>query len=149
MEVIRDMVRYGEPDLLGGNIKCDSPEVNLLIMIYAGQDKEYPRTSGSSWPQSPQPEYDRSLVLLDNLNTTVRIEFSLSISSLLTDLKDWKRSGSMRKGYGGLTLTQKKREMGRVTAASINDSSESSREQKPGPGAPTEQNQISSQIRAS
>ena len=41
------------------------------------------------------------------------------------------------------TLTQKKREMGTVTAASINERRERRREQKPGPSTPTGNVEIS------
>ena len=65
------MLRCVEPHLLRGDVKRDSPEVDLLVVINAGQDKEYPRTPSSSRSQSPQPEYDRPLVLLDNLTAPV------------------------------------------------------------------------------
>ena len=83
MDVIRDMERYGEPDLLGGNIKCDSPEVNLLIRVRARDHKEdsfkddnfsdnsiavcLTWSLGASWSEPAQPEDDRPLIFLHYL----------------------------------------------------------------------------------
>ena len=66
-----EILRYVGPHLLGRNVESDSPEVDLLVVINAGQDKEYPRTTSSSGSQSSQPEYDGPLVLLDNLTPAV------------------------------------------------------------------------------
>ena len=54
--------------LLRGNIKCDSPEVNLLVGVNAGQDEEYSRSLRTPGTESSKAEYDGPLVLLDHLN---------------------------------------------------------------------------------
>ena len=41
--------------------------VDLLVVVYAGQDEEDAGPLGAAVPQPPQPEDDRPLVLLDNL----------------------------------------------------------------------------------
>ena len=44
------------------------PEVNFLVDIHTGDDKEDPGPPGSSCQQPAQPEDDGSLVLLDHLH---------------------------------------------------------------------------------
>ena len=49
--------------------------VDLLVVVYAGQDEEDAGPLGAAVPQPPQPEDDRPLVLLHHLgNTTLEIE---------------------------------------------------------------------------
>ena len=51
--------------LLGGNFKCLTPHVDLLIDIKTGDDEEDPGPPGSSCQQPAQSEDDGSLVLLN------------------------------------------------------------------------------------
>ena len=53
-----------ETHLLGWNLKCLGPHVNLLIHVNTGNDKEHPRTPGPSCQQSAQSEDDCPLILL-------------------------------------------------------------------------------------
>ena len=42
--------------------------VDLLVVVYAGQDEEDAGPLGAAVPQPPQPEDDRPLVLLHHLD---------------------------------------------------------------------------------
>ena len=50
------------------NIKRNSPEVHLPIIVQAWDDKKDAWPLGPSWPQPAQPEDDSSLILLDYLH---------------------------------------------------------------------------------
>ena len=54
--------------LLWWDIKRNSPEVHLPIIVQAWDDKKYAWPLSPSWPQPAQPEDDSSLILLHNLN---------------------------------------------------------------------------------
>ena len=53
--------------LLRRNIKADSSEINFLVSVNTGHDKEKSRTLGAPCTKSPQTEYHGSLILLNNL----------------------------------------------------------------------------------
>ena len=54
-------------NLLGRDVKADRPQINLLVVINAGEDKKYPRAFGSSSSQPSKTKNNGSLILLYNL----------------------------------------------------------------------------------
>ena len=54
--------------LLWGDVKTDRPQVDLPVVVHAGNDEEDPGTLRSSFPQPAQSEDDGSLVLLHHLH---------------------------------------------------------------------------------
>ena len=61
-------MRY-KAHLLWRDIEADCPEVDLLVSVNAGHDEEQAGSLRSPGSQPSQPEDDRSLVLLDHLDT--------------------------------------------------------------------------------
>ena len=51
--------------------------VDLLVVVYAGQDEEDAGPLGAAVPQPPQPEDDRPLVLLHHLGNTTLANIAL------------------------------------------------------------------------
>ena len=66
--------------LLGGNFKCLTPHVDLLVDIHTGDDEEDPRPPGSSCQEPAQSEDDGSLVLLGVVR--LRLKFCRETLSL-------------------------------------------------------------------
>ena len=54
-------------NLLGRDVKADCPQVNLLVIINAGEDKKYPRAFGSPTSQPSKAENNGSFILLYDL----------------------------------------------------------------------------------
>ena len=65
-------------NLLGWNLKCCGPHVNLFIDVHTRNDKEHSRSPSPSGHQSTQSKNDSSFILLDNL------KFNYFPSSILT-----------------------------------------------------------------
>ena len=55
-------------NLLWRNLVSGRPQVDLLVDVHTGDDKEDPRTPSSSRQKTTQPEDDGPLVLLDHLH---------------------------------------------------------------------------------
>ena len=53
--------------LLGRDLVCRCPHVDLLVGVHAGDDEEDPRAPGSSGEEAAQPEDYRPFIFLDNL----------------------------------------------------------------------------------
>ena len=53
-------------NLLWRNLVSGRPQVDLLVDVHTGDDKEDPRTPSSSGEESAQPEDDGPLVLLED-----------------------------------------------------------------------------------
>ena len=51
--------------LLGRDLVCRCPHVDLLVGVHAGDDEEHAGAPGSPWQQPAQPEDDGALVFLD------------------------------------------------------------------------------------
>ena len=62
-----DCDRVPRENLLGRDIKADCPQVNLLVIINAGEDKKYPRAFGSPTSQPSEAENNGSFILLYDL----------------------------------------------------------------------------------
>ena len=57
--------------------------VDLLVVVYAGQDEEDAGPLGAAVPQPPQPEDDRPLVLLHHLGNTTLENIALHCTIIL------------------------------------------------------------------
>ena len=62
-----DSDRVSGEDFLGRDVKADCPQINLLVVINAGENEKYPRAFGSPSSQSSKTENNSSFILLYNL----------------------------------------------------------------------------------
>ena len=61
--------------LLRRNIKADSSEIDFLVSVNAGHDKEKSWTLSSPSTKSSKAEYHCSLILLDNLDIMFELNY--------------------------------------------------------------------------
>ena len=73
--------------LLGRDLVCRGPHVDLLVGVHTGDDEEHAGAPGSPWQQPAQPEDDGALVLLDMRH------FRLKIVKMMTHIKLCKWAG--------------------------------------------------------
>ena len=59
--------------LLGRDLVCRCPHVDLLVGVHTGDDEEHAGPPGSPWQQPAQPEDDRALVFLDKRHLGSRL----------------------------------------------------------------------------
>ena len=65
---VRSQLSCHSSHLLGRDLVCRGPHVDLLVGVDTGNDEEHARPPGSPGQQPAQPEDDCPLVLLDHLD---------------------------------------------------------------------------------
>ena len=70
-----DSDRVSWQHLLGRNLIGDSSQVHTGVFVYARKDEEQAWPRSASFLQASKPEYDRSLVFLDNFDTITQREW--------------------------------------------------------------------------
>ena len=64
--------RVSGEDFLGRDVKADRPQINLLVVINAGEDKKYSRPFCSPISQPSETENNGSFILLHDLLISCR-----------------------------------------------------------------------------
>lgn len=113
-----DCDRVPGENLLGRDVKADCPQVNLLVVINAGEDKKYSRAFCSTISQPSETENNGSFILLYDLLISCRRTGEGVI--IIYSVPDF-------------TLMQRHSDRGAVSSTSTSEARDRSRAQQPGP----------------